>query len=326
MNNKNYLIRPYRKGDEKQIVLLFSEVFGKNQVNKWHWKFDNEKGEYYGILAEIKGELVGQYTGFARNIYIKGKMVESIQICDVMIRKSERGQYGKSGIFMEMLNKFIAMHIESEENSRFTYGFPSERHYKLGKKLGIYEKISTLYKYTNSPPKNRKNEKYLGIEEIKGNVSLLPIVDRLWKGMLKDYADGIIGERNSKYFKWRYLDNPGRDYIYLQLINNFTRKVLGISIVTVVENVAILVDCFCRKKYLEYLLVMSEKFIDENRKLNAFSIFLSENEHTEFCNKYYDTRVKYLTIPRIINYTAKYKPVSETRGNVFVLIGDSDLV
>jgi len=326
MPQNRYSIRKYIPGDEAAVAELFQDVFGKKQDDVWDWKFKGRGEKIFAVIAEINDRVVGQYTGFRRDLYVAGTKCQAIQICDVMITSSERGQYGSKGIFFDLLKRFIEEHVDRSDDVVLTYGFPSERHYRLGLRLGIYQKVADLIRYANSPPRKRKPLFFYRMTHTTDSRLLSEGVQKIWEKMKYDYSDSVIGERGGDYFKWRYLDRPDASYIYLVLKTRFTNQIAGIGVMSIQDGIAVLIDCICEKDNMDAMIHLAERFTGNCLDVGQFSVFLTEGVKEPFMRSQFRMISKYLTIPRIVN--SESNRVDTKVGNIssYFMLGDSDLV
>jgi hypothetical protein len=202
-----FIIRAYRKGDEEKIVALFSEVFGKEMtVGQWKWKYAVPgAGRIYSKIAEDASHTIIGYAGAVplRGIY-KGDPLQFFQIADVMVHPEARGSLGKKNVF-ELMIKQLFEDISKEFPDVFCYGFPGQRPFLLGKRIGVYDEIETAADYIIKPGISLFNP--CRIRSIPWDDGRL---DSLWSSLSSGIPLSLI--RDKAFLNWRYASNPVNTY------------------------------------------------------------------------------------------------------------------
>jgi len=92
----SWVARPYRAGDEVQVVRLFAEIFGKQLTEaQYRWKVLESPwpiGAPTVWLADAGGQISGQYAGTPMRFQIHGAEWPILHACDVMTAASVRRQ------------------------------------------------------------------------------------------------------------------------------------------------------------------------------------------------------------------------------------------
>lgn len=202
-----FIIRAYRKGDEEKIITLFREVFGKEMtVNQWEWKYAVPgAGKIYSKIAEDASHAIIGYAGAVplRGIY-QGKPLRFFQIADVMVHPKARGSLGKKNVF-EIIIKELFEDIGKEFPEVFCYGFPGQRPFLLGKRVGVYDEIETAVDYIKNPgislfnPCRIRNMPWDSVG-----------LDSLWSSLSSGMSLSLV--RDKAFLNWRYASNPLHTY------------------------------------------------------------------------------------------------------------------
>jgi len=92
--------------------------------------------------------------------------------------------------------------------------------------------------------------------------------DDLWKGCKIDLP--IIGDRSSKYLKWRYNNNPFREYLIFSFIGDNESNLHGYIIYYIENDQAYISDIFaCELSIMQSLLIEFSKY---TRSLNLSAV------------------------------------------------------
>ena len=202
-----FIIRAYRKGDEEKTITLFREVFGKEfTVDQWKWKYAVPgAGKIYSKIAEDASHAI---IGFAGAVPLRGsyggKPLQFFQIADVMVHKKARGFLGKKNVF-EIMIKELFEDIGKEFPDVFCYGFPGQRPFLLGKRVGAYDEIETAVDYIIKPGISLFNP--FRIRNMPWDDGRL---DSLWSSLSSGMSLSLI--RDKSFLNWRYASNPLHTY------------------------------------------------------------------------------------------------------------------
>ena len=234
---ENLIIRRYTRGDEKQIIQLFEEVFKKpmgktESIRHWNWEYiNNPNGRIEILLATDKKKIVGHYAVIPVKMKIKDEVYITSLSLDTMTHKYYRG----TGIFPTLASKLYKELGESGIN--ITYGFPNE--YSINgfvKKLDWFEISSVpiyilplnfkhlIYRYF----KNNFFSNFLGNffnfiykilfkRKLRKNINIIKInefdyrFNKLWDLAKKEIIIGVV--RDKEYLNWRYFRKPEQKYI-----------------------------------------------------------------------------------------------------------------
>lgn len=243
-----WTIRPYRPGDEAQILDLFRRVFGVDRsIEHWRWKFQaNPVGHLYMRLAEtLSGDLMGQYVGLpVRVAWGAGQAAIFTQIVDVMVDRRRRLGLKRPGLFAALANEYIGDYLVSGEVS-IGYGFPTPEALRIGQRVAGYVPLHPVIRLVldlcgQEDKRLSWRSRGLRVEPVDrfGNE-----VDRLW-GRIGSGL-GVATVRDARYLNWRYADCPDTRYTALAARRWFTGDLVGVAILRLgVEDqpIACLVD------------------------------------------------------------------------------------
>lgn len=214
-------IRGYREGDEPDILSLFALVFGEESRRSesiWRWIYkENPAGTpVIGIARDrTNGTLVSHGAVIPLAGLLRGRPVRFGLAMDAMTHPNYRGaMLGRRGAFLQMARFVIERIVPS---IAFAYGFPGERHLRLGGiELG-YRPIGAPAHLARelgagAPPPGRGR---LFGPRVRPFRSFGRSADALWRRVRVDYPFSLV--RDARYLNWRFRDNPVRKYHFFAL-------------------------------------------------------------------------------------------------------------
>lgn len=216
MTHPDLEIRPYRPGDEEQILktfnLVFREVCGPGFVDRtmeqWRWQYQqNPVGQRMSLAVAQDGTVVSQYAGvplLADTSYGPQVFVHCV---DSMTHPAWRQGLKRPGVFVITGLPFSA-HSRKIADA-VLYGFPVDAAFRIGQRYLEYHFLRTL-DYLVRETKQGVAPCPAGIEVER--VDAIPAdVDALWERARANKACAL--RRDHRYLDWRYVQIPSRkDY------------------------------------------------------------------------------------------------------------------
>jgi len=213
-------IRPYRLGDEEQILKLFHQSYGRDLSEQvWAWRFrDNIAGPGVTDLSWDGNILAAHYAVTPVVLRINGQDWLTGLSGTTMTHPDYRGR----GLFPKLAQRTYADMAQS--GMALVWGFPNAlSHRGLVRNLkwvDIYEVPTLRLPLTG----------HLSLPAPNGNVVELDgfdeRFDRLWDHIKDDYI--IISKRNREHLEWRYVQNPAERYRILACVE--AESVLGYAV------------------------------------------------------------------------------------------------
>ena len=121
-----FVIREATSGDAAGIRSLFARIFGKEMSEaEWRWKFEQNPDGWFGIVALVGGEIVGNYAGWGARLLLDGLPTLTYSVGDVATDPAVRGMGGRRGIYREMTGAFYE--AVGARGVPFCFGFPNPR-------------------------------------------------------------------------------------------------------------------------------------------------------------------------------------------------------
>lgn len=200
------IIRAYQPGDEKSLIRLFATVFHHElPLAVWQWKYlrDGEPPPVY--VAEEGGQIVCHYGAIRQDLRWEGQAGIGWDSVDTMCHPRYQGR----GLLRRTLEAFI--HTYGEGHSFLIYGFPGERHRRLGERLLRYEPIAPVYKVHKIIP--------MSPMPFPAGVVVTPKVPNEWNAHWKllECRFSMIVKREYHALTWRYVERPGKRYRLLSI-------------------------------------------------------------------------------------------------------------
>lgn len=209
-----FFIRPYQKGDEVKIVELFKEVFGKEKsLRLWRWEFlENPFGTEIMLCFSEDGKLVAQCASIPVEAYLAGSVVRVAQVVDCMSSRRFRGIFArKRGLYILTISQFFKTYTGPGKNI-YLYGFPGERHYRLGVKMLGFRPSRPISFFVST--EEAKKSFFYKLEKIDVDVFLEGFES--FNRHMSRYIPFML-KKDAKYLEWRYLLHPEKSYSFLAL-------------------------------------------------------------------------------------------------------------
>ena len=258
-SKEEFLIRPYQPGDETRILPSWTEAFGKPwSVEEWRWKYAGNPAGFRCLLAlNSAGKVVVHYAGLGAYAVLEGKRVHTLQLVDNFSHPRYRWALGsKTGLFAEVARYFWQTYLEdgpwgenydlgAPSKSLFFFGFPGERHFRLGQYLVRYARMAApVFGALRLPQKvSRARNILYRLEEVSRPQEAYfyqTAFDHLWKAFQGKNPFSII--KDFSYLFWRYFSAPGFPYRVYLLRTLFSPHILAWVAIKKVEGYTLIVD------------------------------------------------------------------------------------
>jgi len=238
-----FLVRPYTTGDERLILEGWKQAFGKEMaLAEWHWKYKECPGGFRCLLCFSEtGEVAVHYAAQVYPAVFRGERILGLHLTDTYTVPSYRWAVGgKHGLLVKVGHYFLKTYLEdfpADENFRlkselpqaaFHYGFPGERHFRLGQLLLHYRRFKPGTAYltwrpsdSSQPPPQLEQLSETSLRDLEDQQESL---DKLWLSIEKKYRPFMV-IRDWAYIKWRYINAPRRGYyVFFLEEKGFLRK------------------------------------------------------------------------------------------------------
>lgn len=213
--------------DETALLELFARAFGHAMPPaQWRWKYAGL--DPLGTLVRRDGRPVAFYGGMSRQIRWFGTPATAVQIGDVMVDPAERGVLTRRGPFFLATTAFAERLVGPGRAYALAFGFPSERHTRLGERLGVYARVDEVLEASwpamPARPGLLHRTRPLTLEQ-------LDTVDMLWRKMADRLTGVAIAVRNGSHIRHRFLEHPTITYLSLLVRQRFTGTAIGLVVV-----------------------------------------------------------------------------------------------
>lgn len=224
------IVRPYRDGDERDILGLFNRQFAHSprSVEHFRWKYRHDPfGNERISLAYAGEQLVGHYAGYAVpfRMYdgMKRRNLDTNQIGDTMTDQSVRhiGR-GPSSVLGRTALHFYENFCEGRV--AFNYGFNVANIQKFSLRFLRSDRVEPVpYRVASPLPPISKYERWLrgySFEHVNDAGSEF---DDLFERVAPVYRFCV--SRNAAYIKWRYLQYPDQPAYVVVAVRKWRRLV-----------------------------------------------------------------------------------------------------
>ena len=236
--------------NEAELLDLFSVAFGHDMTPElWRWKYQGLNT--LGAMVCRDNKPVAFYGGLPRAIVLFGSPATAVQIGDVMVHPQQRGILTRKGPFFLAAAQFSERFVGHGKQFSLAFGFPSERAYRLGARLGLYEQVGEIMRVSWPALKTRPSLK-------TRTRPLTPdqhtIVNRLWNQMAEALSGQVIGVRDWDYLQRRYFNHPTLNYQIFLVSSRWTGNPIGIFVMRTLEDSVELLDVITSPEHVPILV------------------------------------------------------------------------
>ncbi len=219
---ENLEIRPYRPGDEREILdtfnLVFREVCGEGYVDRtmeeWRWEFlENPRGMRVMLAVTPSGKVAAQYA--AVPMAAKSPIGETtfVHAVDSMVHPDFRKGLKKPGLFVEVGRAWFDYIRELGKDS-VGFGYPVRPAWRIGNRYLGYSLVRIVDYLTVEVEGFRPaapGEAGLEVQVARGVGR--EEADRFWEEWSSSVDCAV--KRDGEYLEWRYQRKPGGSYRFL---------------------------------------------------------------------------------------------------------------
>lgn len=203
---------------------MFESVYGHPMdLDTWDWKYRQSPG---GQGIQLVASAVGskQLIGHVGAVILPGCISAPdgapllwAQIGDVMVRDHARGDLRSNGVYRQLMRRLqqeLSLLSQTQGIPLFAYGFPGERPFRLGERLGYYRALYRCQQWTyNSSASKPKLRWQWPLRRplrvwLHSETMPLQIADTIWQTLMR--VPGPI--KNAAYLRWRYTQHPKQHY------------------------------------------------------------------------------------------------------------------
>jgi hypothetical protein len=222
-------VRPTTGGDLPELAALFEQSFGHPLApDEWTWKYRQLPGEARSLVAVDGAGRVLAHGGALR-LAARWRGGEGGGIWQLVDFAGRPGGRGLRPALVELGRRLLA-DLPGEADAPWVFGFPSERHFRLGEHVFGYRPLAEVAQLAGPLPRPSA-----GTAAAPGG--------GLWSGdSCGDWAEAVwercavLGVRRSAAFlNWRYWARPRRYYRFYRLTEGAEE---GLAVFAFVGDVA----------------------------------------------------------------------------------------
>ncbi|HYN20801.1 MAG TPA: YfhO family protein [Thermoanaerobaculia bacterium] len=201
-------IRPTLPEDLPSLSALFADRFGHPlEPDEWRWKYQLLPGEARSYVALEGGEIVAHAGALCLPSRLPEGEAGIWQLVDFV------GTTRRAGLrpALVKLGQALLDDLPRPQDAPWIFGFPSERHFRLGQRVFGYRPLLELEIYDGpipdapAPPQVR-----IEMGDAPGDWAA-----RIWA------RSGVFGvSRSDDFLRWRYWGRPRRYYRFYRLFSN----------------------------------------------------------------------------------------------------------
>lgn len=229
---QTFILRDATVQDASDVLRLHRRVFGSEVDIGWFdWKYVIGEGEAVGLWG-AEG-LVAFCGGTPRWVWLHGQRLRCLQIGDVMVAPEWRGVLKRKNPFFLVSERFYRSRLGTGRDFAAGFGFPNVRHLQLAVKTGLSWDVGTVAQW-HWPVREAIRSRLEWPWRTRQIDGLSPdfdtLVNRAWDAMRWSGPDSILGERDAKYWRWRFVQRPDRQYRFVALHSFWQRRPQGIAV------------------------------------------------------------------------------------------------
>ncbi len=306
--------------DEAELLELFTAAFGSDMHPElWRWKYAGT--DPIGVLVRRGNRPVAFYGTLPRAISFFGAPTMAVQIGDVMVHPNERGVLTRKGPFFLAASYFWHHCLGTGKPYAFAFGFPSERPYRVGERLGFYTNLGEISR-VGWPALKAGPNPLLRVRS--WDATMGAAADQIWADMLAAMSQHIVGVRDFAYLQHRYLEHPTVDYKIYVVSTRLVGKPFAIIVVRDDGEELELVDLIAPPARLEALVKIVRRLAFNLGKTKAYT-WITSSHAALFAG---DSGVVSPTgiVITVFNSAnpSEGTPPAEIRGRTWMMTGDMD--
>lgn len=201
---------------------LFSGVYGHPiDPAQWRWKYLS--GPRLGQVNMAARSPEGQWVGHAGAIVFpgvfQGRAMPMAQVCDIMVERRARGGLSREGVYPRLVAA-LREALRSRFPGVYAYGFPGERPFRLGERIGFYRRLCQCREARipldapaaggawawSARPVDRDGTRTAGAA-----LPALESLDRAWSRLGPRQPAPMVA-RTGAWLAWRYGEHPSNAY------------------------------------------------------------------------------------------------------------------
>lgn len=230
------------QGDDPDTLLpLFSQAFHQMRTgDEWAWSYQHSPGGSRIILAKNKDKKIAfHYGGIYYKAICRSKPVTIAAAVDAFAIYKYRACREAGQLVIVKTAKLFFQQCQEQDGIQFFFGFPNQKHSKLGRiKIGYHALDNwATYHYALNRNQFRTIAQTGRIRQVK---QFGPEFDVLWEKNQHRYQLAIC--RNAEFLNWRFIAHPSREYLIWSYSSFLNSGVDGYLVFKQQANKALLLD------------------------------------------------------------------------------------
>ena len=205
-------IRPTRPEDLPALSALFADRFGHGlTAEEWQWKYRQIPGEGRSLVAvdpEAPGLVLAHAGALALPARWPGNRGGEGRIWQLVDFAGTTRRRGLRAALVDLGRELLA-DLPGEGDAPWIYGFPSERHFRLGEKVFSYHPLTTIEPQAGELPDRLDGTARIEIGDSCGD----------WAEAVWERCGGLGVRRSSAFLNWRYYARPQRYYRFYRMFS-----------------------------------------------------------------------------------------------------------
>ena len=207
-----FLIRPYKNGDEGSINRGFNQTFGLNRsLEEWYWKFKPDQlGSHITVAVNENDEVIAHFAAVRVPLQMNGREWKVGHAVDLYcLRRPEAVQ---QRLFIKTAREFFRL-FGSSQRMPLLYGFPGKISLRLGQLKLDYAHPALVHLWSRPITFPRPK---IGLKQYQIQTQFCAQAsERLWHRARSRYAAAVV--RNGAWITRRYLSRPNNPYSYISV-------------------------------------------------------------------------------------------------------------
>jgi Acetyltransferase (GNAT) domain len=227
-------IRPTRPDDLAGLAALFAESFGHGlSAAEWEWKYRQIPGEARSLVAVADGSVVAHAGALALPArWPGGKGREGLlwQLVDFAGTTRRRGLRAA----LVDLGRQLLADLPRPGDAPWIFGFPSERHFKLGERVFGYRPLAEIVPVAGELAPLPSPDSTVRIET---GDSCGAWAEAVWEPVWRQ-CGGLGIRRSAAFLDWRYYARPQRYYRFYRMFSQGPDALEGFAVFAFVNDEA----------------------------------------------------------------------------------------
>lgn len=197
-------VRIATPADAPGVRRLFRRVFGHEMpAEEWEWKFARDPDGWFGTVAVLDGEIIGNYAGWALRLLLDGVERLAYSVGDVATDPAVRTLGGRRGVYLGMTELFYE--TVRTRGVPFCFGFPNARALEISNR------------FAGTRPLRPVRERHVACEAFPPPPNDVTAGDCVGEGFDQLWADAArylthAAVRDRARANWRFHARPSRYY------------------------------------------------------------------------------------------------------------------